>query len=354
MEALAFVLDQLGAGFYAQPLLLTGARGTGKTVTLRRLEEVARDRGWVVVRPRADGDLRGSAARAVRWALAGLASRGRWEQRAARAAGVPASLSLSLGGLSLVAAPATDLLASLARAARSQERGVLLSVDDLQDCGTKDLAALLDAVTEVAGQGLPLTLLAAGLPRVLGSVGLARSYAERVFRVRTLACLGQADAWEAFTAPAAAVGVGVDEAARPMVVSLTDGHPYALQALGAAAWRRLDGDTLTYGAVSGARGEYHRLMSRGLYAVRLERLTPAQQDYLRAMAALPPYARTIDLVDKELGGGSGGVRGSLVRAGIIERPTPETVAFTVPGFDGFVREVLVRTSTSGDDSGSGE
>ena len=90
---------------------------------------------------------------------------------------------------------------------------------------------------------LPLLVVGAGLPSILGMLGEARTYAERLFSFVEIDSLDEEAAALALTDPAAAEGVAWDEAAIDEVLSHTAGYPYFLQEFGRQAWRMAEAPT---------------------------------------------------------------------------------------------------------------
>ena len=64
--------------------------------------------------------------------------------------------------------------------------GVFREIDELQDLGRAELSALVAALHRIGQDGLPLLVAAAGLPSLIGLLGEAASYSERLFEFRVL------------------------------------------------------------------------------------------------------------------------------------------------------------------------
>ncbi len=73
------------------------------------------------------------------------------------------------------------LLETVGTATKADDRCLALFIDELQYVKNDELAALLSALHRMAQRRLPVILIGAGLPQVRGSVGRAKSYAERMF-----------------------------------------------------------------------------------------------------------------------------------------------------------------------------
>ena len=75
------------------------------------------------------------------------------------------------------------------------------------------------------------------------------------------------------------------------------------------------------------------------FRVRFDRLTPREQDYLRAMASLGAGPHRSGDVAEALGipvERAGPLRSGLIRKGMIWSPAHGQTAFTVPMFDRFM------------------
>ena len=74
-----------------------------------------------------------------------------------------------------------DLMVAVGGAARERETAVVLILDKLQYVAEEQLAALISALHRANQLRLPVTLVGAGLPQLLGRMGRAKSHAERSF-----------------------------------------------------------------------------------------------------------------------------------------------------------------------------
>jgi len=84
-------------------------------------------------------------------------------------------------------------------------------------------------------------------------------------------------------------------------------------------------------------------LDRDFFRVRLDRLTPKEREYLRAMADLGPGPHRSGDIAAELGvrvESVGPRRGGLIRKGMIYSPAHGVTAFTVPLFDEFLKRVM--------------
>jgi hypothetical protein len=80
-------------------------------------------------------------------------------------------------------------------------------VDELQYLGEIEFSALIMALHKIAQKGLPLILVGAGLPQVVGLAGRSKSYAERLFDYPEIGPLSELDAAQALAEPAERAGL---------------------------------------------------------------------------------------------------------------------------------------------------
>ncbi|HEX7242629.1 MAG TPA: hypothetical protein VF263_20230, partial [Longimicrobiaceae bacterium] len=79
------------------------------------------------------------------------------------------------------------------------------------------------------------------------------------------------------------------------------------------------------------------------FRVRFDRLTPREQDYLRAMAELGPGPHRSGAIAEKLGTSVekvGPLRNGLIKKGMIWSPAHGDTAFTVPMFDEFMKRAI--------------
>ena len=98
-----------------------------------------------------------------------------------------------------------------------------------------------------------------------------------------------------------------------------------------------------------ATDEALRDLDQGFFRVRLDRLTPREKEYMRAMAELGPGPHRSGDVAAALGldvSAAAPIRGGLIRKGMIYSPAHGETAFTVPMFDAFLRRAMPRRNAA--------
>ena len=108
-------------------------------------------------------------------------------------------------------------------------------------------------------------------------------------------------------------------------------------------WDLSQGPQITLEDVRAAEPEATRRLDESFFQVRLDRVTDAEQKYMRAMAELGPGAYRSGDVAKVMGKSTasfGPVRDGLIRKGMIYSPKHGVLEFTVPLFDEFMKRAM--------------
>ena len=360
-ESWDVALQRLESGRSAQPVVLFGLRGVGKTVLLAEFYRRAVEREWIatLIEAGAGRPLRATLGESLHEPLTRLArpDAGDLLRRALKTAlsfkvsydtAGTWSFGLDLdhigGGGADTGVIETDLmrlLGDLAQAAREDGTGLAVIVDEAQDLNTDELVAIC-AVAHRAGQlGWPLLFGLAGLPDLPRKLTEAKSYAERLFAYAHIEQLPHELALDALTTPAAVEGVTWERAAAEYVVTETEGYPYFLQQFGQDTWNYSHSpDTISlHDATVGAARGLHAL-DNGFFRSRWERATPAEQRYLRAMAEDGDGGSQSGDVAARLGlavTSLGPTRANLISKGLVYAPEHGRVRFTVPSMAAFIQ-----------------
>jgi hypothetical protein len=173
--------------------------------------------------------------------------------------------------------------------------------------------------------------------------GQAKSYAERLFVFEEIGPLSSKDARVAIAEPISRMGASVTTAALDEIVRATAGYPYFLQEWGKHAWNHAARTPIDIGDARAAATAAIQELDKSFFRVRLDRLTPSERDYLRAMAALGPGAHRSGDVAAALGRPVqqvAPIRANVIAKGMIYAPAHGDTAFTVPMFDDFLRRAI--------------
>ena len=205
------------------------------------------------------------------------------------------------------------------------------------------MAALITALHAANQARLPITLVGAGLPQLLGRMGRAKSYAERLFRFEPLGPLDSDSVAAALRIPVEDEGERITTAAIAAIQFATEGYPYFLQEWGRQSWDVADRSPIDHHDVVAASAAALAQLDASFFRVRFDRLTPKEKEYLRAMATLGPGPHRSGEIALQLGkqvNSVGPVRNSLIQKGMIFSPDHGGTAFTVPMFDAYMRRVM--------------
>jgi hypothetical protein len=362
-EKVRICIERLRIGNSAKSLILVGLRGVGKTVLLDRMRSDAEGTGIQTLRIEApeNKSLPAMLAPELRKALlrmSTIASAKEVSQRALRAlAGFAKGLKLKFADIEVgfdyepepgladngeLESDLTALLVQTGEAAKAAGTVMVMFIDELQYVKENQFAALIAALHRCAHLRLPITLVGAGLPQLLALAGEAKSYSERLFEYPQVDKLNTSAAMDALRKPAQQLGVNYTDDAASAIVEKTQGYPYFLQEWGKHTWDVATTSPITLDVVKTATQLTIAGLDESFFKVRLERTTPSERRYLRAMADLGPGPhRSGDIANQLLKTVStqAPVRSSLIRKGIVWSPTHGDTAFTVPLF----HEYLLRT-----------
>jgi len=222
--------------------------------------------------------------------------------------------------------------------------GIAVFVDEMQDLGPADLAALCGACHDVSQAGAPLIVVGAGLPHLPTALSASKSYAERLFRYVVVDRLAREAADRALMVPASTEGVSFNAEALTELYRLTDGYPYFVQAYGKATWDVAPDTPIRVADVREAAPAAEDELAVGFFGARYERATPAERDYMRAMADLNAdsddgVVSTSDVADvlRRRPQSLSPARDGLIKKGLVFASARGSVAFTVPQFGSYLR-----------------
>ncbi|MBK9956248.1 MAG: ATP-binding protein [Rhodocyclaceae bacterium] len=363
-ETVRIALERVRRGLPAKSILMVGLRGVGKTVLLDRMRDDAEAGGLHTIRVEApeSRSLPAILAPQLRLALIRLSRNEQAKDLATRAlrglAGFAKALKIKYQdievGLDLEPEPGLAdngdlehdlqaLLEAVGAAARKAGTALVLFIDELQYVAEEQLAALITALHRCAQGKLPVVLVGAGLPQLRGQMGRAKSYAERLFDFPEIGPLIDEAARSAIEKPANAQGVAIDADALDRIVVQTRGYPYFLQEWGKHAWDVAAQSPITRADVDTASRAVVAALDESFFRVRLDRLTPTEKRYLRAMAELGPGPHRsgdiADILGKKVTA-LGPTRNQLIAKGMVWSPSHGDTAFTVPLFDEFMRRLM--------------
>ena len=373
LQGFDVVLERVARSRPERSIVLTGLRGVGKTVLLNAMRSAAVRRGWgsgkleakpgqplrrplaaaahLAVRelghPQDDatrqvlGVVKAFAQREDRPGGRAAKPRDRWQP----GIDVPAAVGRADSGDTEI--DLVELFGDLAGLAADTGRGMAIFIDEMQDLAPDDVSALCAACHELSQQGLPLVVVGAGLPHVPAVLSAAKSYSERLFRYARIDRLDRAAADGALQVPAREEDAEFEEGALAAMYAATGGYPYFVQAYGKVAWDVAPRSPITAADVAVAAPVAEDELAVGFFGSRYERATPAEREYLRAMAevadpAAPDQPVATAAVADELHRTAQSVspaRDALMKKGLIYSGQRGRIAFTVPHFGRYLRQM---------------
>jgi hypothetical protein len=365
LEIFRVAIGKHKRGSTEQSLIAKGLRGVGKTVLLNACENYAESEGFLTFFHELTPELSlvNEIARDAEKALTRLSLGEKITARVRGALGHMRTIRLTGPegfGLAVDLAQAdegtltsdlTDLFLELGTAARDKGSGVVFLLDEVQFADEAHYRALISALHRCTQKELPILMAAAGLPQIPRLTGEARSYAERLFNFQDIGSLAEPEATAALIAPAERQSIEFEAGAVAAALEWTAGYPFFLQQLGKHAWNRAAGPNITEDDIRSAIPAAQAALDGSIYEVRYQRASPAERQYLRAMAELGPGPYPAGDVSAKLGRTSSAVsvrRDSLIKKGLVYATEDwGHVAFTVPRFDEYMRRVMTYTPPDG-------
>jgi hypothetical protein len=349
---------RLKRGASEQSMIVKGLRGVGKTVLLNAFENQAESQDFLTYYHELTPEsvLAQEITRDCEKALTRLSVSERMgnkireslrHMRTIRLTGPEGfGLEVDLKGADEgdVTSDLTDVFLQLGEAATSKNRGVVFLLDEIQFADETHFRALISALHRATQRNLPITIAAAGLPQIPRLTGEARSYAERLFTFPTIGNLDDEAARAALTEPARHQSVEVAPEAVARALAWTAGYPFFIQQLGKHAWNAAQESPISLADVETAIPSAREALDSSLYEVRVQRATPAERRYMRAMAELGSGPYRSGAVGNKLGKSSAALsqlRDRLIGKGLIYATEDfGHLDFSVPRFDEFMRRYM--------------
>jgi hypothetical protein len=363
LERTRTTLARVQIGRPAKSFMLVGLRGVGKTVLLNKVEEIAEQSGYIasLVETPETKTLPALLVPCLRKILFRLDTKQRVTEAVKRAFMTLKSFAnvvkVKVGEVELgldvepqggtadsgdLDSDLPDLFEAVGQAAKARLLAVAIIIDELQYIKESEFSALIMAMHRVSQKQLPLVLIGAGLPQLVGLAGKAKSYAERLFDYPVVDALSPEDARLALREPARREDVAFDEDALQLVVKMTKGYPYFLQEWGYHSWNTATGSPITAQHVRAAHNAAVASLDKSFFRVRFDRVTPREKEYMFAMANLgsgPHRSGDIAAALNVSVESIAPIRSSLIKKGMVYSPAHGDTAFTVPMFDDYLNRM---------------
>lgn len=253
----------------------------------------------------------------------------------------------------------------------SGKKGIVFAYDEAQlVCDQKDkeeypLAVLLETFQSLQRSGARLLLLLTGLPTLFGRLVESRTYGERMFTVQEIGRLADDDARQAIMKPVEKSRWKFTEYGVQKLIDITDGYPYFIQFFCRETfdYLRANGDSnqIPFDAII-------RKLDSDFFAGRWEQLTDRMREFLYCISTLPSCESEFTIPDimeasKKLEKIKHFARGDisqmlprLIERGLIYKNRYGKYSFAVPLFDRFIKRKwelrVVQDSATGGATGS--
>ena len=364
LHSVEILLARIKAGRSEQSMFMVGLRGVGKTVLLNRVRELAVAQGYqaLLIEAHENKPLPLLLLPPLRQTLFALDRMQNVSQKVKRGLRVLRSfisaVKVKLGdaefGLDIdpetgsadsgdLEADLAELFVAVGEAAADRGTAIAIIIDELQYMTEMEMSALIMAIHRVSQRSLPLVLIGAGLPQLVGLAGKSKSYAERLFTYPEVGALSLADASRALQGPVATQGVAFTPEALAEVYRVTQGYPYFLQEWGYQSWNMAAHSPIDFALIQQTTIASTARLDSSFFRVRFDRLTPREKDYLCAMAEMGTGNQRSGGVAERLGvkvQTIAPLRSSLIKKGMIYSPAHGDTAFTVPLFDQFMLRTM--------------
>jgi hypothetical protein len=379
IESFVATLERLERGRSATAPVITGSRGSGKTVLLNELVGQAQTRGWFTAPEEVTpgSNLPRLAAFMARDVLFEMSARRRFSERVQRALGVlKAFTSVKAFGIELtvdaeavpgkadtgdLARDLRGLFVELGTLARDHDVGVLFALDEIHALGERELDALHFALHRAAQDNLPIAFVACGLfpswqsgaeaqaPSVQPSSYAARMYAPFYVRLKPLS---NEHARRALADPAADESCTWTDEALARAIEFCEGNVWLIQMLANATWKTAAGPSITLDDVVRAEGETQEQLDEWFMPRLLRTLDAEERRLLAAMArhserGAVPFAALLEILDGWDGEEIVRTAAQLARRDLVEiekgagawvNIAHDSVSFTVPRIGLYLRQ----------------
>jgi len=364
LEQARIAVARIRQGNPAKSLILVGLRGVGKTVLLVRIREMAEQAGYKAVLVEAHegkrmAELLVPSLRQILFHLDGIANARDKARRGLRVLkSFVGGMRFSIGEIHLelgidaekgtgdsgdLEADLAELFVALGEAAKAGNTAVSLCIDELQYLNEKEFSALIMAIHRTNQLKLPIVIVGAGLPQILGLAGASKSYSERLFDFPRVGALNDQDAKAALQVPVESMEVRFTGHALNEILRVTECYPYFLQQWGHEAWNIAATSPISEEVVKKATGQAIKSLDENFFRVRFDRCTPSEKRYLRALADFGSSPQRSGDIAERLGVKTttvGPIRSKLIIKGMIYSPQHGDTAFTVPMFDAYMRRTM--------------
>lgn len=337
-------------------ILISGARGIGKTVLLSEFEARAREAGWAVITLHTGsvsllGELRAEVVSLLR------ARDPHAETSQLTGAGVSGFSATRATRDRYTAEPESTagLMERLAALIERPQAGLLIVLDELQSIDRAQLYELSQHMQDLMRRHAHVVFVAAGLR---AGVEALLSHDRTTFLRRAhrldLHMVDIGTAAEAIRMTVADTDMTITPEAAVAAGEVSQGYPYLIQLIGSKAWRSAQGSgSIQIEDVRASRVATIADMIRNVHGPALRGLSPRKLDYLRAMLPDADATRVSDIAAR-LGTDpryQSTYRTRLIADDLIEPAGRGFVRFALPYLREAIEEVDAAPSPTRTDTG---
>ncbi len=319
-----------GVGAPGRLMRITGLRGSGKTVLLTELGDIARENGWTVVDVSANGSLLDKVKRALRQssAHAEASVEANFGFVTARAA-----VNKEEGPLDL-----REVLTTVVSELTEKGRGLLITIDEVQDGDEDEFRELATTIQHLIRERLNIAFVFAGITTgVLNLInGKALTFLRRA-KAEELASIPIEEVATSFQKTFADSGFDADESVFEAMSSATHGYAYLIQLVGYGVFaqaKRHAAISKTVSVADAERGIERAYIdfSDAVLLPALDELPKRSIDFLLAMtededkSGTGTIAKRMGLEAPQLTA----TRRLLIERQVIEAPSRGLVRFAIP------------------------
>lgn len=233
-----------------------------------------------------------------------------------------------------------ELLLNLGRLAKESKNTIIYFIDEIQYAKQNELEALITAQHRINQERLPITIIGAGLPKILVNVTESKTYAERMFAFVEISSLDYKDAKNAIVNPGKPFNITYTEEALEEIYKITEGYPYFIQQfcyIISKKYKEID-----LNVVNEMKIVFFKELDKSFFKVRFDKCTPKEKEFMFAMVncgELPcTVANVAHILNKDLKSISP-IRARLINKGLIYATRHGEIDFTVPKFDEFLKRI---------------
>ncbi len=319
-------LELLRQDIVMKNLIITGLRGTGKTVLLESLKPLAIDNQWLWI----GSDLSESASvseesMAIRILtdlslVTSIMIRG--TEKSPGFGDTTSEITLDYNALLSYFSSQPGLVSDKLKAtlehvwkylkADATIKGIVFAYDEAQNMSDQmkekqyPLSLLLDVFQSLQRKEIPFLLALVGLPTLFPKLVESRTYSERMFHILELTNLSPKESRDAIVKPIVAEGcpISFDESSIELIIRESGGYPYFIQSICRDTY-----DSFLYQITRGVEKpsvpivEIINKLDTEFFSGRWSRVTDRQRDLLGIVAQLPNCEGEFtiqDVIDKTL------------------------------------------------------